>query len=82
VGTVVQFPPRSVDAADRAEAILAKLGELYRRRTKAKEDLPVVLAQLVGAGETDLVLEAVRLWGSGEMEPEEVLELCQSRAGC
>lgn len=82
VGTVVQFPPRQVDAAVKAEAILAKIGELYRRRTKAKEELPGVLAQLASAGETELVLEAVRLWGSGEMEADEVLALCQKGTPC
>ncbi len=81
VGTVVQFPPRSVDAAERAEAILAKIGEVYRRRSKAKEELPVVLAKLAGAGETDLVLKAIGLWGSGELEPDEVLDLCQKTVG-
>ncbi|MFZ5824208.1 MAG: hypothetical protein ACOY94_07770 [Bacillota bacterium] len=76
MGTVVQFPPRQEEASVKAEAILAKIGELYRRRTRAKEELPGVLAQLASAGEKELVLEAVRLWGSGEMEADEVLALC------
>lgn len=80
MGTVVQFPTRSVDGAERAEAILAKIGELYRRRTKASAELPARLATLVEAGETELVLKAVRLWGSGEMEADEVLALCQRPA--
>lgn len=77
MGTVVQFPPRQVDAAEKAEAILAKIGELYRRQTRAKEELPGVLAALANAGEAELVLKAVQLWGSGEMEPHQVLELCR-----
>jgi hypothetical protein len=79
VGTVVQFTPRQVDAAEKAEAILAKIGELYRLRTRAKEALPGLLAHLAGTGETEFVLQVIRLWGSGEMEPEEVLDLCQRR---
>lgn len=77
MGTVVRFTPRQVDAAEKAEAILAKIGELYRRQTKAKEELPGVLAKLAHAGETELVLKAVRLWGTGEMDPDQVLQLCQ-----
>lgn len=77
MGTVLQFPPRQTEASVKAEAILAKIGELYRRRTKAKEELPGVLAKLAGAGETEFVLTAVRLWGSGEMEADEVLDLCR-----
>lgn len=81
MGTVVQFPPRQAEASVKAEAILAKIGELYRRRKEAKEELPGVLASLASSGESEFVLEAVRLWGSGEMEADEVLALCHQTSG-
>ncbi|MFZ5816687.1 MAG: hypothetical protein ACOY93_15560 [Bacillota bacterium] len=84
MGTIVQFPVppalRQEEAAEKAEAILARIGEIYRRQAQAKEELPAVLARLAGAGETELVLRAIRLWGSGEMEADEVLNLCQQSA--
>lgn len=81
MGTIVQFPPRQEAEMASAESILAKLAEAYRRRTKAKEELPVLLAALIDAGETQLVLRAIQLWGRGELEPEDVFDLCQEAIG-
>lgn len=80
MGTVVRFQGRPEDAAAKTEAILSKLGQLYQQKMQAREALPVVLAQLIEAGETDLVLRAVALWGSGEMEPHEILGMVEEMA--
>lgn|GEM_PF-1792398 len=80
MGTLVHFAPRPEIAAAKTESILSKIGELYQLKLKAKEELPAVLAQLVAAGETQLVLRAVVLWGSGEMEPHEVMAMCEQYA--
>ncbi len=80
MGTVVRFHSRQEDAAAKTEAILTKLGQLYQQKQRAKEELPVVLAQLIQAGETDLVLRAVALWGSGEMDAHEVLAMVEEMA--
>jgi len=80
LGTVLRFHPRGEDAVAKTEAILTKIGQHYQQRCRAKVDLPAVLAQLVHAGETDLVLRAVALWGSGEMEAHEVLSMCEEAA--
>lgn len=80
MGTIVRFHPRGEDAVAKTAEILAKIGQHYQRRLQAKDDLPVVLAQLVLAGEADLVLRAVALWGSGEMEAHEVLAMCEAEA--
>lgn len=80
MGTIVQFQPRQEDAAAKTEAILEKIGQLYQQKLRAKEELPKVLSQLVHAGENDLVLRAISLWGSGEMEPHEVLTMVEQVA--
>jgi len=80
MGMVVRFQPRDVDAAAKTEAVLNRIGQYYQERLKAKEALPGVLAQLVKAGETETVLRAITLWGSGEMEPHQVLSLCEQVA--
>lgn len=80
MGTVVTFRPRPEDAAAKTEAILEKIGQLYQQKMKAKEELPRVLAQLIETGETGLVLQAVTLWGTGEMEPHEVLSMVEETA--
>lgn len=80
MGTVVHFHPKREDAAAKTEAILEKIGQLYQQKLKAKEALPSVLAELVAHGETQLVLRAVSLWGSGEMEPHEVLTMVEQEA--
>ncbi|HEY3365692.1 MAG TPA: hypothetical protein VGK74_11605 [Symbiobacteriaceae bacterium] len=80
MGTVVRFIPRPEDAAAKTEAILTKIGQLYQQKMKAKEELPRVLSQLIENGETELVLRAVMLWGSGEMEPHEVLAMVEEMA--
>jgi hypothetical protein len=80
MGTVVHFQPRQEDAAAKTEAILAKIGQLYQQKLKAKEDLPKVLAQVIQAGETGLALKAMTLWGTGQMEPHEVLAMVEEIA--
>jgi hypothetical protein len=80
VGTLLTFRPRPEEAAAKTEAILSKIGQLYQQKVKAKEDLPGVLAQLVQAGEKEIVLQAVSLWGSAEMEAHEVLALVEQYA--
>jgi hypothetical protein len=80
MGTLLNFRPRPEDAAAKTEAILTKIGQLYQQKVKAREDLPVVLAQLIQAGEGEMVLRAVALWGSGEMEPHEVLAMVEEYA--
>jgi hypothetical protein len=80
VGTVVHFQHRSNEATAKTEAILTRIGELYQQKVKAKEELPKVLAQLVEAGATDLALRAVRLWGTGEMEPYDILTMVETMA--
>jgi hypothetical protein len=80
VGTLVTFRPRAEDAAAKTEAILNKIGELYQKKQKAKEELPGVLAQMLEAGENEMVLRAVMLWGSGEMEAHEVLVMLEEYA--
>ncbi len=80
MGTIVRFPPRQDDAAKKTAAILTKIGQLYQKKMKAREELPAALAQLVEAGETDLVLKAITLWGTGELEPHEVLAMVEEMA--
>lgn len=80
MGMVVRFQPRDVDAAAKTEAVLNRIGQFYQDRLKAKESLPGVLAQLIKAGEEEFVLRAVSLWGSGEMEPHQVLTMCEQVA--
>lgn len=80
MGTVVSFRPRPEDAVAKTEQILSKIGELYQKKVKAKEDLPAVLATMVEHGETDFVIRAVMLWGSGEMEAHEVLAMAEEYA--
>jgi hypothetical protein len=77
MGTVVQFSPRAETATAKTEAILGKIAQLYQEKMKAKEALPPLLARLVVDGESNLVLKAVTLWGTGEMEAHEVLSMCQ-----
>lgn len=77
MGTLVTFRPRTEDAAAKTEAILARIGELYQFKVKAREALPGVLATLVEHGEREFVIRAVMLWGSGEMEAHEVLAMCE-----
>ncbi|MGE5673970.1 MAG: hypothetical protein ACM3XM_08775 [Mycobacterium leprae] len=80
MGHVVPFPPRNDQSVAKTEEMLNKIGQAYQRKLKAKDELPRVLAQLIAAGETELVLQAVTLWGEGRMEPYEVLELCEKVA--
>ena len=75
MGSVVQFPPKHAAAPDPAETMLTRLAEAYRRRTRASEELPGLLADLAEAGETELVLQAILLWGHGHMESDEVMDL-------
>lgn len=80
MGTVVHFQPRREDAAAKTEAILEKIGRLYQQKVRAKEALPGVLAELVAHGEHELVLRALSLWGTGEMEPHQVLAMLEQEA--
>lgn len=77
MGTVVQFSPRVETATEKTEAILSKIAQLYQEKMKAKEALPALLASLVVEGESNLVLKAVTLWGTGQMEPHDILTMCQ-----
>lgn len=81
MGTVVRFRIRADDAAAKSEAVLEKIARHYRRQLQAKEELPAALADLVRMGETDLALRAVVMWGSGEVEPEQVLAFCKEMLG-
>lgn len=80
MGTLVTFRPRPEDAQAKTEAILTKIGELYQQKMKAKEDLPFVLSELITHGEQDFAIQALMRWGSGEMEPHQVLTMCQEYA--
>lgn len=77
MGTVVRFQPRQEDVLAKTEAILSRIAQLYQEKMKAKEALPAVLARLIEAGETELALRAISLWGNGQMEPHEILALCE-----
>lgn len=82
MGTVVHFQSRQAqaEAAAKTEAILTKIGELYERKQKAKEELPGVLAQLALAGESEFVLKALVEWGTGQSEPYLILAQCEQYA--
>jgi len=80
MGTLVTFRTRDDQAVAKTEAILSRIGELYQQKVKAKEELPAALAQLAQAGESAVVLRAVVLWGTGQMEPHEVLALVEEYA--
>lgn len=53
------------------------IGNLYQQKLRAKEMLPVALARLIEAGHPDMALRAVALWGTGEMEPHDLLAMCE-----
>jgi hypothetical protein len=78
MGHLVPFRARRSDATAKTEALLDLIGSLYQRKLRAKEELPRVLAQLAAAGEEALVLRAIDLWGTGRMEPHEILSWCES----
>lgn len=80
MGTIVNFRTRDENAVAKTEAILSRIGELYKQKVKAKEELPGVLAQLAQAGESEVVLRAIVLWGTGQMEPDQILTLMEDYA--
>lgn len=80
VSNVIPFAPRQDIEEQRAQALLARAGDLYQKRLRARERLPGLLAALAKAGMTDLVLRAVRAWGEGELDPAEVLEMVEVEA--
>lgn len=58
-----------------------------KRRTKVlsrlrspKDQLPLMLAQLLAAGATDFARVALDAWGRHELEPEELVDLCRTYA--
>lgn len=73
MGTVVPFPSRRTEAAAKVATILEQIGHVYRAQEQAREVLPRILAKLLQLGETEAVLQAISLWGSGEAEPQELL---------
>lgn len=44
------------------------------------QELPIVLSRMLAAGAVDFARIALDAWGSGEMAPEEILELCNTYA--
>lgn len=50
------------------------------RRSATRQELPLVLARLLEAGATDFTRVALDAWGKHELEPEELLELCETYA--
>jgi hypothetical protein len=51
-----------------------------RRMVNARDELPLVLARLLAAGATEFTRVALDAWGSRDMEPDELLELCATYA--
>lgn len=49
-------------------------------RLAPRQELPLVLARLLAAGATDFARVALDAWGKEELEPEELLELCETYA--
>lgn len=80
MGTVHPFRTKPEDAAEKTEAILTRIGQLYQERLKAKEELPGVLAALVKAGEADFAMQALVAWGTGQKEAHEVLKEAETYA--
>jgi len=81
VGTLIPFPARRTEAARKVEAILERIRHAYRAEEQAREALPRVLAELVQRGETEAVLRTISLWGSGQVEPIELLRALRSLDG-
>jgi len=48
----------------------------HRQRGNEREQLPLMLAQLLAAGATDFTRVALDAWGKHELEPEEIMDLC------
>jgi len=46
------------------------------RRVPGREQLPLMLAQLLAAGATDFTRVALDAWGKHELEPDELMDLC------
>ena len=46
----------------------------------ARQQLPLLLAQLLEAGATDFARIALDAWGREELDPEELVELCNTYA--
>ena len=80
MGRLVRFQSRPGTAEAKTEQVLQRLKEHYLARRQAEAELPAVLAELVREGQTDLVLSAITLWGSGQMEPHEVLTQVEQMA--
>lgn len=80
MGRLVRFQFRPGTAEAKTEQVLSRLREHYLARQQAEAELPSVLAELAEAGHPDLVLQAVTLWGNGQMEPHEVLALVEQMA--
>ncbi len=45
-----------------------------------RQELPLMLARLLAAGATDFTRVALDAWGKHELEPEELMELCETYA--
>lgn len=80
MGTIIRFRQRPEEAEKKSTAILERIRTIYQQKQRATESLPGLLARLIQAGEAEAVLRAVHLWGTGQMEPQEVLAMCDGLA--
>lgn len=65
MGRVVAWTRTEEAAAQKADAVLARLAEHQQAEARAARSLPALLVERLGAGETPIVEEALRRWAEG-----------------